>query len=405
MPLYPSPSRHLLLILMLLTALGEISTQLIIPSLGMIELVMAARPGSSLLALSAFVAAFGLGQLVLGPLSDRIGRRPVLIAGLLIYLIATLWMLLASSMEAFIAARVLQGLGACTALVLARAIVRDVWQAQAGPAMAFTVIGMLCAIALSPVVGGVLVLYGEWRAPIALALVIGCAGLCAVLGLYCESNRQLDPQAGQLRRLAGNYADLLGTASFRALALTLACTYGAMFAVIAGSSAVYIGLLGLSPAQYGMTFAAIVSALIAGALFTQRRILQLGPERIVGIGTVLVVTGAMATLVIYLLFGLSLLGLSIPQVLVTLGGGMLLPAAVAGAVMPNAHRAGLAAGFMGFAQMAGATCSGLLLSLLADGSAWPMVVLNGLFAVAAYGAFQWLRPRSRVVKPLQQGSH
>ena len=393
MQTYPSPSRSLLLMLVVLTALGEISTQLIIPSLGAIELIMSARPGSSLLALSAFVAAFGLGQLWLGPLSDRIGRRPVLLAGLAVYLLATLWMLLASSMGEFVAARVLQGLSACAALVLARAVVRDVWQAQAGPALALTVIGMLCAIAMSPMIGGVLTLYGGWRAPILLALAIGFGALLAVLGLYRESNRNLDPQAGQLRLLAGNYADLLRAASFRALALTLACTYGAMFAVVAGSSAVYIGLLELSPAQYGLTFGAIVSALIVGALFTQRRIMQLGPEKIVAVGAVLVAFGGVTTLAIYLLFGLSVLGLSIPQVLVTLGGGMLLPASVAGAVIPNAHRAGLAAGFMGFAQMAGATCSGVLLSMLADGTAWPMLVLNCVFAVAAFSAFHLLRPR------------
>nr|WP_298147395.1 MFS transporter [uncultured Pseudomonas sp.] len=392
----PSPSRDLLLILVALTALGEISTQLIIPSLGAIELIMSARPGSSLLALSSFVAAFGLGQLWLGPLSDRIGRRPVLLAGLAVYLLATLWMLLASSMGEFIAARVLQGLSACAALVLARAIVRDVWQAQAGPALALTVIGMLCAIALSPMIGGVLTLYGGWRAPILLALLIGFGAVLAVLARYRESNRNLDPQAGQLSRLGGNYADLLRAASFRALALTLACTYGAMFAVIAGSSAAYIGLLHLSPAQYGITFGAIVSALIAGARFTQLRIMQWGPEKIVAIGVALVAAGALATFSVYLLFGLSVVGLSLPQVLVTLGGGMLLPASVAGAVIPNAHRAGLAAGFMGFAQMAGATCSGLLLSLLADGTAWPMVLLNCVFAVAAFSAFHLLRPRPAV---------
>ncbi len=393
MPDHTAPSRTLLLILVALTALGEISTQLIIPSLGAIERVMAAQPGSAVLALSAFVAAFGLGQLLLGPLSDRIGRRPVLIAGLSLYLLASLWMLLAGSIGEFIAARMLQGLGACAALVLARAIVRDVWQAQAGPALALTVIGMLSAIAVSPMIGGLLTAYAGWQAPILLALLIGTGALFAVLGLYRESNRHLDPRAGQLRSLAGNYADLLRSRSVQALALTLACTYGAMFAVIAGSSAVYIGLLGLSTAQYGMTFGAIVSGLIGGALFTQRMILRLGPEKIVGIGAALVLAGAVATLAIYRLFGLSLLGLSVPQVLVTLGGGMLLPAAVAGAVIPNAQRAGLAAGFMGFAQMAGATCSGVLLGVLQDGTAWPMVIVHGGFAMAAFGAFHLLRPR------------
>lgn len=390
---HPAPSRTLLLILVALTALGEISTQLIIPSLGAIERVMAAQPGSAVLALSAFVAAFGLGQLLLGPLSDRIGRRPVLIAGLSLYLLATLWMLLAGSIGEFIAARVLQGLGACAALVLARAIVRDVWQVQAGPALALTVIGMLSAIAVSPMIGGLLTAYAGWQAPILLALLVGTGALLAVLGLYRESNRHLDPRAGQLRSLAGNYADLLRSRSVQALALTLACTYGAMFAVIAGSSAVYIDLLGLSSTQYGMTFGAIVSALIAGALFTQRNILRLGPEKIVAIGVALVASGAIATVLVYQLLGLSLLGLSVPQVLVTLGGGMLLPAAVAGAVIPNAQRAGLAAGFMGFAQMAGATCSGLLLGVLQDGTAWPMVILHGGFAVAAFGAFHLLRAR------------
>ncbi|SDG75283.1 MFS transporter, DHA1 family, bicyclomycin/chloramphenicol resistance protein [Pseudomonas benzenivorans] len=393
MPDHSAPSRTLLLILVALTALGEISTQLIIPSLGLIERVLAAQPGSAILALSAFVAAFGLGQLLLGPLSDRIGRRPVLIAGLSLYLLASLWMLLAGSIGEFIAARVLQGLGACAALVLARAIVRDVWQAQAGPALALTVIGMLSAIAVAPMIGGLLTAHAGWQAPILLALLIGCGALLAVLGLYRESNCHLDPAAGQLRSLAGNYADLLKSRSFQALALTLACTYGAMFAVIAGSSAVYIGLLGLSAAQYGMTFGAIVSGLIGGALFTQRMILRLGPEKIVAIGVALVLAGAIATLAIHQLFGLSLLGLSVPQVLVTLGGGMLLPAAVAGAVIPNAQRAGLAAGFMGFAQMAGATCSGLLLGMLQDGTAGPMVIVHGGFAMAAFGAFHLRRPR------------
>ncbi|MGK8438599.1 Bcr/CflA family efflux MFS transporter [Ectopseudomonas hydrolytica] len=385
------PSRLLLLILMLLTALGEISTQLLIPALGALERGLHAVPGSSLLALTLFVAAFGLGQLFFGPLSDRLGRRPVLLAGLSLYLLASLGMLLAENIQMLIAARVLQGFGACAALVLARAIVRDVWQAEAGPALALTVLGMFTAIVLSPLLGGLLTQYGGWRAPLVASLVVGSVALLAVLGGYRESHVQRDPQAGRLSRLAGDYRDLLR--SCRALALTIAATYGAMFVVVAGSSAVYIGLLGLTAAQYGMTFAAIVSGLLGGALFTLRNVQRLGPQRVVAIGVALVLTGAFLTLAIYLLFGLSLLGLSLPQMLVTLGGGMVLPAAVAGAVIPNPQRAGLAAGLMGFAQMAGATLGGLLLTWLQDGSAWPMVALHALFAALAFAGFHLLRAR------------
>ncbi|WP_137822884.1 MFS transporter [Pseudomonas sp. D(2018)] len=394
-----SPSRLLLVILMVLTAMGEISTQLIIPALGSLEQGLGAARGASLAALSAFVAAFGVGQLLLGPLSDRIGRRPVLIGGLSLYLVATAWMLLADSMTGFILGRVAQGLGACAALVLARAIVRDVWKAQAAPALAMTVIGMLSAIALAPMLGGLLTQWGGWHAPILASLTIGSLALLAVLAFYRESNPSLDPKAGHPTTLARDYFDLLKQRSSRALAFTLAGTYGAMFAVVAGSSAVYIGLLGLSAAEYGLAFGATISGLIAGALFTQRKIMQLGPQRIVGIGVSLVATGALATLLVHATLGLSVLGLSLPQVLVTLGGGMLIPASVAGVVMPNAHRAGLAAGLMGFAQMLGATCSGLLLGALQDGTAWPMIGLQSLFALAAISGFTLMtrKPRSAAV--------
>lgn len=383
------PSCVLLIILMLLTALGETSTQLLIPALGELERGLHAKPGSSLLALSLFVGAFGLGQLWLGPLSDRLGRRPVLLVGLSLYLLATLGMLLAPNIEMLIGMLVLQGLGACAALVLAQAIVRDVWQEQAGPALALTVLGMFTAIVLSPVVGGLLTQYGGWRAPLLATLLLGSLALLSVLGRHRETHLQRDPQAGRLKGLLANYLQVWP--SCRALALTIACTYGAMFVVVAGSSSVYIGQLGLSAAQYGPTFALVVSGLLGSALFTLRNVQRMGPQRVVGIGVALVLIGALLTLAVYQLSGLSLLGVSVPQVLVTLGGGMLLPAAVAGAVIPNPQRAGLAAGLMGFSQMAGATLAGLLLGALQDGSAWPMVALNTLFAVLAFLFFHLLR--------------
>ncbi|RUP98028.1 MFS transporter, partial [Corynebacterium pseudodiphtheriticum] len=197
----PTPSRSLLFLLVALTALGEVSTQLIIPGLGSIEQALAAPPCSALMARSAFVAAFGLGQLLFGPLSDRIRRRPVLIGGLVLYVLATRPMPLVCYIHQWSAARVAQGLGACAALVWARTVLRDVWKAEAGPALALTMIGMLYAIVVAPMIGGLLIKLFGWRAPIVLSLLIGGAVLLLALLFFRESNHSLDPKAGHWRSL------------------------------------------------------------------------------------------------------------------------------------------------------------------------------------------------------------
>ncbi len=180
-------------------------------------------------------------------------------------------------------------------------------------------------------VGGLLINVVGWRAPILLALVIGSVVLLLVLLFFRESNPYLDPKAGHWRTLGGQYLDLLKGRPYRAFAVALACTYGAMFAVIAGSSAVFINLLGLSSLEYGINFGVIVSMLIVGSTYTRRNILRLGAQRIVAMGVTLVALGGVLAAVIYGLFGLSVLGLDIPIALATLGGGLVLPGAVTGA--------------------------------------------------------------------------
>lgn len=378
----------LLALLIGLCGLGEISTQLLIPSLRELESGLGAAPGASLAALSMFVAAFGIGQLFFGPLSDRLGRRPLLLAGVATYVLASLWMVFAQNMDEFIAGRALQGLGACAALVVARSIVRDVWKERAGPIMAITVIGMLSAIMLSPVLGGLIATHaGGWRAVVVATVLFGALALIASL-FFKETHLQRDPNAGRLKTLMGNYAMLLKGSSVRSFSVAIACTYGAMFSFIAGSSRVFVGQLGLSPTQYGLVFGGIVSGLIAGAIYTNRTIIQSGPEKIVAIGTGLVAIGASLSLVFHQIAGPSVAGLMLPQMLLTLGAGMVLPGSVAGAVIPNPARAGLAAGFIGFAQMAGATVSGLLLSRLQDDTAFAMVALNAAFAVCGFVMFR-----------------
>ena len=384
-----TPSVPLLVLLVALSSLGEVSTQLLIPSLAAIEADLGGSPGSVHLGLGTFVAAFGLGQLLLGPLSDRLGRRPILMAGLTLHLAATLGLFAVDSIPEFAVVRAVQGFGACAAYALARAIVRDVWREQAAPALALMMFGTLLAIAIAPVIGGVAA-GAFWGWHTALGVVLAFAALTggATILLYRESNAALDPRAGRLSTLAAGYRDLVSDPSYRAFALALAFAYGAMFAFIAGSSFVFIQTLGRTTAEYGLLFSLIVSGLVAGTYLARSLAPRLGPRRVVSIGGWLMLIGAIGATLHYVP-GLSLIGLVAPQMIVTLGGGLILPATLAGAVLPNPHRAGMAAGFMGFAQMAGAAAAGLTLSLVQDGTATPMLAVQFAFTLLGFAAFRF----------------
>ncbi|KAA2238241.1 MFS transporter [Salinarimonas soli] len=384
-----APSRALLVLLVALSSLGEISTQLLLPSLSAIEADLGGRPGSIHVALGAFVAAFGLGQLLFGPLSDRLGRRRVILAGLALHLAATAGLFYAHSIPEFAVLRALQGIGACAAYVLARAVVRDVWRDGAAPALALMMFGTLLTIAIAPVVGGLVVGTGAgWRAAQAVVLALALATAFATVALYRESNAAPNPGAGRLATLAAGYRDLLDGRAYRAHAMALAFSYGTLFTFVAGSSFVFVETLGRTRAEYGLLFGLIVSGLVLGTHLARGLTPRLGAERVVRIGGVLMLGGTLAAAILHHVPGLALVGIVIPQMVVTTGGGLILPATLAGAVLPNPHRAGMAAGFMGFAQMAGATGGGVMLALLPSGSALPMLAVQLGLAAAGFAAFR-----------------
>ncbi|MDX6748354.1 multidrug effflux MFS transporter [Geminicoccaceae bacterium 1502E] len=376
--------RRFLPLLPLLVAFQAISTDLYLPALPSLVADLGTDVASAQLTLSVFLVGFAISQLVYGPLSDRLGRRPLLLAGTALYAVASLLCVFAATIEQLVALRLLQAVGACAGPVLGRAVVRDVYGPQdAARVLAYLAAAMALAPAAGPILGGYLTLWFDWRA---CFLVLSLLGILALLGtwrLLPETNGRKDPHAMAPTRLAANYAELLGHPLYRRFVMVGVFGYGGIFAFISGSSYLLIGVVGLSPELYGMCFAAVVLGYMAGSLIAGRITGRVGIETMVRAGGLTCAMGGLAGLALALAMPPSVPSIVAPMAVFMVGAGFALPAATAGALGPFPTKAGLASALMGFAQLTLASLLGIAIGAVYGGTALPMM---GALALVGCGA-------------------
>ncbi len=373
-----------------MVALGPISTDLYLPSLPAIGAAFGVSNAEVQLTLSVFLAGFAVSQLVYGPLSDRFGRRPVILGGLALYLLATIVCAFAGSIEVLILARFLQALGACVGPVLGRAVVRDIYgRERAARMLSYMGMAMALAPAFGPILGGFLEVWFGWRANFAALAAFAVATLAGALVTLPETNRWKSPDATRPGHLLATYLGLLRHRSYIGYVLVTACTYAGIFSFISGSAFVLIGLLGLSPDVYGFCFAAIVVGYMAGTFLSGRLTLALGLERMVQLGTAVQVAGGAAGLGLLLLDSVTLAGIVLPVVVVLLGTGRAMPNAQAGAIGPFPRAAGSASALLGFFQMGLAALVGIAVGHGSGESAFAMMAAIALVALGGALAY-WL---------------
>ena len=384
MPLAP-PSRLLLLLVIVLTGLGDLTTQIYVPSLPAIAADFGVGKEAVQHTLTAFVLAFGLGQLVWGPLSDRFGRRIVLLSGLLLYLAASIACYLADSTGSLIGARFAQGAGASAAIVLARAITRDAWGARAGPVMMLGTLAIGLCVMVSPLLGSVLASFpAGWQGSFVFLFVLASVVLAYVWFGYRETHHARDPHAIHPLRLISNYRALLRDRGYVGFALVLAFTYGGLFAFISSAPLYFVGEMGLSPQAYGLCFLVVVAGLCAGVVVARFMSQRRGFAATLRIGIGLCLASALAALALAWATGPTLASLLLPQLPVTFGAGLVIPSAIAGAVIPQGQRAGLAAGLLGCLQMIGGALFGYLAVRFYAGTPTAMLAIQvGALALAA----------------------
>lgn len=368
------------LALALLLGLQPVSTDAYLPALPMLTRELGAPMSRVQLTMSVLILAFGLAQMVWGPVADRVGRRPVLLAGLSLYLAASIGGALAGSIEALVAWRALQGAALAAAVVVGRAIVRDLYDPVTGAqVMALALSGLGVIALLCPLLGGIAAQLFGWRGPLVGVAAAGAATLGVIALRLPETLGAKNLQATQWRRLLPTWAAIARHPVFRAWALLVACTYGGLFTVLASSSFVFMDLLHLPAAGYGAVMAVGSVSYIGGTLVCRRWIARHGLAHTVR-------RGGWFTLAAGLLAALPAAAgvvhvgtVLLPYVVFAFGHGINQPCGQAGVVGPFPQSAGAASAL-----------AGLLLALVAFGiGRWLGAVLGGSVAPLAYGLAFW----------------
>lgn len=385
------PSFGLAILLTTLVALGPLSTDLYLPALPTLTQIFATDVARVQLTLSVFLAGFAVAQLFYGPLSDRYGRRPAMLVGLVVYLLSSVACMLAPSIDTLIAARFFQALGACAGPVLGRAIVRDVYgPVQAARVLAYISGAMAIAPMIGPFFGGWLTVWFGWRANFAALALFSAVQTVVIFAMLRESNAHRDPTATQPRRILENFRALLAARRYLGYLLCVSFSYAALFSFISGSSFVLIQLHGLSPQWFGASFGVVVTGYICGTLITGRFTLRLGPPRMVWMGALLGAAAGTLMVVLALFEVRSVWAVLLPMFVYMAATGLVMPNAHGGALAPYLKMAGAASALMGFVQMALAAGVGIVVGQAYDGTAIPMTGAIALCGWAVLGSYFWL---------------
>jgi DHA1 family bicyclomycin/chloramphenicol resistance-like MFS transporter len=380
-----------LAVLTILVSFAALSVDIAIPVMNSFAAAFNVSGAAAQLTLSVFVLAFAATHLVAGPLSDRFGRRPILIGGAALYTVASIACVFAESIDQLIAARFVQGIGCCAGPVVGRAIVRDVYGgARAAKVLAYmsTVMGFVPGVA--PIIGGLLVEAFGWRAIFVALLGFGVVAVLGCLFVLDETNNWRDPAAVRPRRLAANYLSFLAERNFLAYAAATGFTYAAMLSFHSLSAFVLIEQFGVRVGNYGYWFLGIVVGYVSGAFTIGRLHGRLGADTLITIGLGFEVAGAALLAALGWARVDAPLAVIGPMMLFMYGAGFVFPNAAAGAIAPYQTKAGAASALLGFGQFAAGALISTIVTRFHTGTQITLVTGVLVCAFLGFASFRLL---------------
>ena len=372
------------LALSLLLGLQPITTDLYLPALPAMTQGFGATMPQAQLTLTALLLAFGMSQLVWGPLSDRFGRRPVLLWGLALYVLASAGSVVSGSMEQLVLWRTLQGVAMGAGVMGARAIVRDLYPpAEGARIMSKGLTGLGVIACASAPLGALLAEYLGWRTALGALAVFGAGTLLVLAWRFEETLSQKNMAALQPATLLRTWAQILRHPTFWAYTLLATTSYGGLFTFLAASSFVFIQVLGLSKPAYGLAMLTMSLSYIVGTFICRRLLPALGVRRTVALAGACTLTAGTSMGVLALAGVQHVAAIMLPFYLFMLGHGVHQPCGQSGAVGPFPQAAGAASAMSGFLMMVAAFVMGgwlgRSLANVAEGAGSVLPLTNGIW--------------------------
>ena len=384
--------------LVLCQAFGEIATGLVVPAMPALGAFFAKTPGTIQLTIVSFALTFAVGQLFFGPFSDRRGRRSALLLGAGLALAGSATAAMADGVWTVVLGRAIQGLGAASGYVVARAIVRDIYGAEgSAKAMAILFALMAASFLAAPLVGGVLLDLAGWRAGFVFAFAVALIWLASTVFVMPETAAAAP--ASEREAIHVVYLGLFRHRGFLAFMVTHSIAYAGLYCFVTGAPYLFIESLDMQPASYGAVAAIVMSGFLIGSTAARYAIPKWGMARVIRISL------AIMLLASAMLVGLGLAGsLPVPVIAAVefvywFGAGFLAPNTAAGVMMSHPKVAGAAAAVLGFVQMCAAAAVSLVQGLIYDGTVFPMVGTQLLLGLAAWIVWRGLRRHAAVTRP------